>query len=45
MPLIYIVHGLHVMIGTDFVAVGLLRVLAYLLTNNHHLGLEAGILY
>jgi len=38
-------HGLHVMIGTAFLAVGLWRVLAYHLTNNHHLGLEAGILY
>jgi cytochrome c oxidase subunit 3 len=35
----------HVMIGTAFLAVGLWRVLAYHLTNNHHLGLEAGILY
>nr|YP_009445504.1 cytochrome oxidase subunit 3 [Bipolaris cookei]ATV95660.1 cytochrome oxidase subunit 3 [Bipolaris cookei] len=35
-----------VMIGTAFLAVGLWRVLAYHLnTNNHHLGLEAGILY
>jgi heme/copper-type cytochrome/quinol oxidase subunit 3 len=40
-PLTYIVH----MIGTAFLAVGLWRVLAYHLTNNHHLGLEAGILY
>ena len=38
-------HGLHVIIGTAFLAVGLWRVLAYHLTNNHHLGLEAGILY
>jgi len=38
-------HGLHVMIGTAFLAVGLWRVLAYHSTNNHHLGLEAGILY
>ena len=38
-------HGLHVMIGTAFLAVGLWRALAYHLTNNHHLGLEAGILY
>ena len=33
------------MIGTAFLAVGLWRLLAYHLTNNHHLGLEAGILY
>lgn len=38
-------HGLHVMIGTAFLAVGLWRLLAYHLTDNHHLGLEAGILY
>lgn len=38
-------HGLHVIIGTVFLAVGLWRLLAYHLTNNHHLGLEAGILY
>ena len=38
-------HGLHVMIGTAFIAVGLWRLLAYHLTENHHLGLESGILY
>ena len=38
-------HGLHVMIGTVFLAVGLWRILAYHLTDNHHLGFEAGILY
>jgi cytochrome c oxidase subunit 3 len=38
-------HGLHVIIGTIFLAVGLWRVLSYHLTDNHHLGLEAGILY
>ena len=38
-------HGLHVMIGTAFIAVGLWRVLAYHLTENHHLGLESAILY
>lgn len=38
-------HGLHVIIGTAFLAVGLWRFLAYHLTDNHHLGLEAGILY
>ena len=38
-------HGLHVIIGTAFLAVGLWRLLAYHLTDNHHLGLEAGILY
>ena len=38
-------HGLHVMIGTAFLGVGLWRVLAYHSTENHHLGLESGILY
>lgn len=38
-------HGLHVIIGTAFLAVGLWRVLAYHTTDNHHLGLESGILY
>ena len=38
-------HGLHVMIGTAFLAVGLWRLLSYHLTENHHLGLESGILY
>lgn len=38
-------HGIHVMIGTAFIAVGLWRVLAYHQTENHHLGLESSILY
>jgi len=38
-------HGLHVIIGTLFLGVGFWRLLAYHLTENHHLGLEAGILY
>jgi len=38
-------HGLHVIIGTIFLAVGLWRIVAYHTTENHHLGLEAGILY
>lgn len=38
-------HGIHVIIGTIFLSVGLLRVLAYHVTDNHHLGLESGILY
>lgn len=38
-------HGLHVIVGTIFLAVGFWRILAYHLTENHHLGLEAGILY
>lgn len=38
-------HGLHVIIGTAFLTVGLWRLLVYHLTENHHLGLESGILY
>lgn len=38
-------HGIHVMIGTAFIAVGFWRVLAYHSTDNHHLGLESSILY
>jgi cytochrome c oxidase subunit 3 len=38
-------HGLHVMIGTAFLSVGLWRLVAYHLTENHHLGYESGILY
>nr|YP_009424476.1 cytochrome c oxidase subunit III [Graphis lineola]ASB29163.1 cytochrome c oxidase subunit III [Graphis lineola] len=38
-------HGLHVMIGTAFICVGLWRILAYHSTDNHHLGLESSILY
>ena len=38
-------HGLHVIIGTLFIAVGVLRSLSYHLTENHHLGFEASIAY
>ena len=38
-------HGFHVIIGTIFLSVGLLRLFLYHLTDNHHLGLEGGILY
>lgn len=38
-------HGLHVIIGTIFLLVGIWRAFAYHLTENHHLGFEAGILY
>jgi cytochrome c oxidase subunit 3 len=38
-------HGLHVMIGTAFIAVGIWRIIAYHLTNHHHLGFESSILY
>ena len=38
-------HGIHVIIGTAFLAVGFWRLLAYQLTDHHHLGYESGILY
>nr|ADW79435.1 cytochrome oxidase subunit III [Colletotrichum lindemuthianum] len=38
-------HGLHVIIGTLFIGVGLWRIYASHLTDIHHLGLEGGILY
>jgi cytochrome c oxidase subunit 3 len=38
-------HGLHVIIGTIFLAVAFWRIFAYHLTDNHHLGFEGGILY
>jgi len=38
-------HGIHVMVGTAFLAVGLWRLTAYHLTDHHHLGYESGILY
>ena len=38
-------HGLHVIIGTLFLAVGFFRILSYHLTDHHHLGFESGILY
>jgi len=38
-------HGIHVIIGTIFLAVALWRIFAYHLTDNHHVGFEGGILY
>lgn len=38
-------HGIHVIVGTLFLIVGLLRIWNYQLTDRHHLGLESGILY
>jgi cytochrome c oxidase subunit 3 len=38
-------NGLHVMIGTAFIAVAFFRFLSYHLTDHHHLGFEASILY
>lgn len=38
-------HGLHVIVGTIFIILGLVRILTYGLTSTHHVGHEAGILY
>nr|QTK22348.1 cytochrome c oxidase subunit 3 [Pneumocystis canis] len=38
-------HGIHVIVGTIFLAVGLWRIWNYQLLDNHHLGFEFGILY
>jgi cytochrome c oxidase subunit 3 len=38
-------HGLHVIVGTIFLAVGLARIILYHFTSSHHMGLESGILY
>jgi len=38
-------HGLHVIIGTIFLLIGLWRLYSYHLTDHHHLGMESAILY
>lgn len=38
-------HGIHVIIGTIFIAVAFFRILNYHLTDHHHIGFEASILY
>jgi cytochrome c oxidase subunit 3 len=38
-------HGLHVIVGTIFITVGFFRIIIYHLTNTHHQGFEAAILY
>ena len=38
-------HGLHVIIGTIFITVGLFRFINYHLTDFHHVGFEAAIIY
>jgi cytochrome c oxidase subunit 3 len=38
-------HGLHVLVGSIFILVCLIRLVFYHLTNHHHLGFEGAILY
>lgn len=38
-------HGLHILIGTIFISVGLYRLINYHFTDFHHVGLEAAIIY
>jgi cytochrome c oxidase subunit 3 len=38
-------HGLHVIVGTIFISVGFYRMIQYHLTETHHQGFEASILY
>jgi cytochrome c oxidase subunit 3 len=38
-------HGIHVLVGTIFILVGFFRILSYHVTDIHHLGFEASILY
>jgi cytochrome c oxidase subunit 3 len=38
-------HGIHVLVGTIFILVGFFRILSYHVTDMHHLGFEASILY
>lgn len=38
-------HGLHVIVGTLFIATMFWRIVAYQLTDHHHVGFESSILY
>lgn len=38
-------HGLHVIIGTIFIIVGMYRIITYHQTDHHHVGFESAILY
>lgn len=38
-------HGIHVIIGSLFISVGLIRIIFYHFTDSHHNGFEAAILY
>jgi len=43
--LVQILHEMHVIVGTIFIIVGFIRIINYHLTDSHHLGYEAAILY
>jgi len=38
-------HGAHVIMGTVFILVGLIRIINYQFTDSHHVGFEFAILY
>lgn len=38
-------HGMHVIVGTIFILVGLIRLIKYSVTQTHHVGLELAIYY
>lgn len=38
-------HGIHVIVGTLFILIGLIRIIKYHFTDSHLLGLESAILY
>ena len=38
-------HGFHVIVGTIFIGVAFYRICVYMLTDMHHVGFEAAILY
>ena len=38
-------HGIHVIIGTIFLLVGLIRIINYEVTKRHHFGIESGLYY
>ena len=38
-------HGIHVIVGTIFITVGIARLILHHLTSDHHVGFESAILY
>ena len=38
-------HGLHVIVGTTFIAVCFIRIINYHFSTKHHVGFESSILY